>query len=288
MQRTPEILLFVGRLHPLAVHLPIGFLVLLVVLETLSCSRRFRGANASAGYILALLVPAAWASALFGWLLSNSGEYETRLLQLHRALGFATAFLCTWVAILHWCRWKRLYTVSLYLNAVVLGAAGHFGGSLTHGSDYLVRHAPKPIKAILGQRGASTANASADQGKGVFASTIQPILQKRCGACHNPEKHKGGISFDTLGALLRGGENGSVVIPGDAARSPLLQRLLLPVEHEDHMPPAGKPQPTAEEVALLRWWINAGAGANPTGSNGQLPAEVRHAIEHSAGNSKQP
>jgi mono/diheme cytochrome c family protein/uncharacterized membrane protein len=258
MQSTPEIILFLGRFHPLLVHLPIGFLVLLVILEALSRTRRFEHANASAGYILALLVPAVWATALCGWLLSGSGEYEVRLLQVHRALGFATALLCTWVAVCRACRWRRFYTVSLCLNAAVLGAASHFGGSLTHGSDYLVRYAPAPFKTMLGVSPTSTSRTSVAT-KGVFALTIQPILQQRCVKCHNPEKRKGGLRLDTLEWLLRGGEDGPVVVAGNAAESLMVKRVLLPLDDEDHMPPAGKPQLKPEEIALLRSWIEAGA-----------------------------
>ena len=54
-------------------------------------------------------------------------------------------------------------------------------------------------------------------------------------------------------------ENGAVLVPGKPDESPLLQRCLLPLDHDDHMPPDGKPQPTAEELAALRAWIAAGA-----------------------------
>src|SRR6185503_19994159 len=47
-----------------------------------------------------------------------------------------------------------------------------------------------------------------------------------------------------------------LLVPG---QSLLLQRLRLPVDDEDHMPPAAKPQPTAEEMDALEAWIGAGA-----------------------------
>jgi hypothetical protein len=282
MQRTPEILLFVGRLHPLAVHLPIGFLVLLVVLETLSCSRRFRGANASAGYILALLVPAAWVSALCGWLLSRADGYDPQLLATHKWAGIGTAAFCALSALLYRLDLRKAYRLCLYVTAILLAVAGHLGGSLTHGSDYLARHAPGLIRSLFGQgdsvrfgQGASNKVAQ----KSVFVQVIQPILQARCIGCHNPEKRKSGLSMDSFDALLQGGRAGPVLIPGRASASPMVKRLLLPPDHEDHMPPDGKPQPTAEDIALLQWWIDAGASADKTVGDLNPLANIRRILD---------
>ena len=279
MNENPDLLQFLGRFHPLLVHLPIGFLVLLVTLESLARTRRFRGANSCAGPVLALLVPAALASAGCGWLLSQTGEYDGRILGIHRLLGFATAALCALVAGLHWQQRKRAYLAFLYLSAIVLAVASHVGGSLTHGSDYLTRYAPAPIKALLGRSDAKARPQSAGSGKGAFIAVVQPVLQARCGACHNAEKYKGGLRVDTIASLMRGGNSGPVMAAGNAAGSPILKRLLLPLDDENHMPPDGKPQPTPAEVAVLRWWIDAGASATAAVDELHPSAEVRSAIE---------
>ncbi len=279
MNETPDILLFFGRFHPLLVHLPIGFLVLLVALESLARFRRFRSANASAGYILALLVPSAVLSAGCGWLLSLSGDYRSELLQVHRWLGFATAGLCTLTAGFRWRNWTRTYTASLYLSAIVLAVTSHFGGSLTHGSDYLTRYAPAPIQALLGRQSAKADPGIARPQERFFSVVIEPILQARCAACHNPEKRKGGLRLDTWETLQRGGKNGPVIVAGKAAESPLVQRLLLPLDNDDHMPPEGKPQPTPEEIAVLSWWIDAGAPPDAALAGLRPPAGIRQALE---------
>jgi uncharacterized membrane protein len=262
MNEVPNIVLFLGRFHPLLVHLPIGFLVLLVGLESLARLRRYRGANACAGYVLVMLVPAAVVSAGCGWLLSQSGEYEGELLRLHRWLGFATALLCGLVALCHWRRWTRAYLIFLYLSAVVLGLTGHFGGSLTHGSDYLAHYAPSLIKALMGRTGAQVDRGMPDSGSGVFVSEVQPILQARCGACHTAQRRKGGLRVDSIESLIRGGEDGPAIVIGDAATSLLMKRLLLPLDDDGHMPPGGKPQPKPSEIAVLRRWIDEGARSN--------------------------
>ena len=94
MSGPSDISLFFGRLHPLLVHLPIGLIVLLALLEVLARSHRFKQANANAGLILALAVPASLVSVLCGWLLSLGGGYPDSLLQWHKWTGIATAAAC--------------------------------------------------------------------------------------------------------------------------------------------------------------------------------------------------
>lgn len=252
---------FLGRFHPLLVHLPIGFLVIVVALETLARAKRFRSANASSPYILALAVPAAMVTAITGWLLSTSGDYDAQLLLAHRVLGLSTAAVCALIAFCRWAEWRRCYLASLYLGAGLLAVTSHFGGSLTHGSDYLTRYAPGFHKAAAEERSLHLA-ALGTTASNLCFETVQPVLHSRCGACHNFEKHKGGLRLDRFADVMKGGEHGLVIFPGDAAGSPLIKRLLLPADDDDHMPPAGKPQPRPEEIDLLRRWIQAGAPAN--------------------------
>ena len=63
----------------------------------------------------------------------------------------------------------------------------------------------------------------------------------------------------SLEKLLEGGENGFAFIAGDANKSLMIERILLPEEHDDHMPPAGKPQLTESEIKLLHQWIQSGS-----------------------------
>jgi len=266
MGQSPDIILFLGRFHPLLVHLPIGFLILLVVLETLARNHRFCGANASATYILVLLVPSALVTGVTGWMLSGSGEYDGRILQVHRWLGVAIAVLCPLLALLRWVQWLRAYAVCLYLSAGVLMAVSHFGGSLTHGSDYLFHYeATRMVKTAVGGQRAALAALVHNKENGGFEAVVHPVLEARCGARHNPEKYKGGLSMDTYEQLMSGGRNGPVIVAGDATLSPLITRMLLPRAHDDHMPPASKPQPHTDEIELLRRWVDAGApGAETT------------------------
>lgn len=261
MTPPPDIVLFLGRFHPALVHLPIGIILLLAALEGLAKCRRFRSANASAGPILALAAPASVLAALLGWLLSLGGGYESHPLQWHQWTGIATAAMCVLAGVFYRLDIRKAYRFCLWLSAVLLLVAGHFGGSLTHGSDYLLQYAPGPLRKWLAESETTTPRGpirlSADLN--VYRDVIHPVFERNCVGCHGPTKSKADLRLDSLAAILKGGQAGPVVVPGKAAESLLVHKLRLPLADEDHMPPEGKPQPSPEEIALLDWWIDAGA-----------------------------
>lgn len=92
-----------------------------------------------------------------------------------------------------------------------------------------------------------------------FQDVVQPILKEKCAGCHNPNKRKGELELETAEAILKGGKSGAVIEPGNPEESHLLQRIHLPEQLEEHMPPAGKPQLTRQEMAILEWWVAQGA-----------------------------
>ena len=257
--------------------MPIGFIVLLAALELLARFPRFSHANRSAGLILALAGPLAILTALCGWLLSRAGGYENRLLGWHQWTGIGTAAACLAAGLLYALHRERAYRWCLFSMLPLLALASHFGGSLTHGSDYLVRYAPAPLRAFLGrgnQPRPNPRNGPQWPDLQVFTDIIQPVLQHNCVSCHGPEKAKAALRLDSLSAVLKGGKSGRVLVPGQAAQSELLRRLRLPPENDEHMPPQGKPQPAQDDLALLEWWI--AAGAPPDERAGQLnpPANI--------------
>ncbi len=91
-----------------------------------------------------------------------------------------------------------------------------------------------------------------------FAKDIQPILQKSCLECHNPDKIKGGLRLDSRALAIKGGKSGVVIVPGDAAKSDLYRRITLPADNDDRMPNKGDSLAKAQ-TDLIRDWINAGA-----------------------------
>ena len=308
MSSPSHLSLFFGRFHPVLVHLPIGLIVLLGALESLALFPRFKNANSSAGYILALAVPLAGLTAYCGWLLSRDGGYNPHLLEWHKWAGISTAVACALTGLLYALRLRRTYRVCLFSTLLLLVVASDFGGSLTHGSGYLTRYAPKeirrwlsfkihfsitrvplgddahPAKARVPATKTATAGAKPDvsarrtnaatQGPVVFANVIGPIFKANCVTCHGPDKSKGKLRLDSFAAALKGGDGGPEIVPGKPERSELMRRVWLPIDDDDHMPPDGKPQPTAEDLALLQWWIDSGAPGNQTLSKLDPPPNI--------------
>ena len=125
----------------------------------------------------------------------------------------------------------------------------------------LARYIPGPLRNIFGiqensvNQHAPVAFEEAD----VFEHVIHPILQDHCLSCHSQEKQKGQLRLDTYEFILAGGESGNAVVPYDPEASELMVRTRLPDDHEDRMPPEGKPRPSDDQLILLSWWVEQGA-----------------------------
>src|SRR5262245_46529515 len=103
--------------------------------------------------------------------------------------------------------------------------------------------------------GMASAQTAADR-ETFFEVKVRPVLAGRCFKCHGGDKVSGGLRVDSREALLKGGDRGPAIVPGDAAKSLLLRAL----RHEDDglkMPPNAKlPEQTVQDLAA---WIGQGA-----------------------------
>ncbi len=91
-----------------------------------------------------------------------------------------------------------------------------------------------------------------------FAKSIAPILTTNCQGCHIAgQQASGGLRMDTFSQLLRGGDSGAAIVPGNAAESLLIKKVK--GESGDRMPAGGRPPLTNDEVASIATWINKGA-----------------------------
>src|SRR4051794_30071206 len=105
-----------------------------------------------------------------------------------------------------------------------------------------------------------------------FEKTIQPILTENCHKCHShsAEKIKGNLVLDSLAGLLKGGDTGPAVVPGDLDKSLLISAVHY--TNEDlQMPPKGK-KLSAQQIADLEKWVKMGApwpGADPAKALGR-------------------
>lgn len=90
-----------------------------------------------------------------------------------------------------------------------------------------------------------------------FEKEIRPLLESRCLQCHARGKAKGGFSLENREKLLQGGDSGPALVPGQSARSYLIE-LVSGLNPDIVMPSKGK-RLTGEQVGLLRAWIDQGA-----------------------------
>lgn len=95
-----------------------------------------------------------------------------------------------------------------------------------------------------------------------YEKDIKPIFDKSCTLCHKGEKPKGKLNMETLEGILKGGKDGKDVVPGDSGKSPLVYAVAHVGDEDEFMPKKNKKNIgplTAEEVGLIRAWIDQGA-----------------------------
>ncbi|HEX4129307.1 MAG TPA: pre-peptidase C-terminal domain-containing protein [Pirellulales bacterium] len=88
---------------------------------------------------------------------------------------------------------------------------------------------------------------------------VAPLLQKYCVACHGADDPEKGVVLETHAALLKGGESGAAIVPGSSEKSRLAQ--MLTGKAKPAMPPKDSDQLSADEIAVIVRWIDAGAPA---------------------------
>ena len=90
-----------------------------------------------------------------------------------------------------------------------------------------------------------------------FESKIRPVLVAECYECHDAKKQKGDLRLDYRDGLLKGGEEGPSIVPGDAKKSILIQSM--DYSHETLQMPKKRPKLDAKIIADFAEWINRGA-----------------------------
>jgi uncharacterized membrane protein len=269
---------FLGRFHPILVHLPIALLVLVPAMEILGRRQAFSHLKPAAGSLLSLAALLSYFTALDGWLLAWSGGYRGHDVTIHMWAGLSFAAACGLAARARCADMPRAaYPVMLTVALGLMVWAGHFGGSISHGDGFMTDKMPGRLRTLLGMPAIAASESkpdtqaapaqpvkagpgSADPSNPAFYPVhIAPLFSRSCTSCHRPEKHKGGLRMDSYAQLMRGGSDGQVVVPGDPKSSEILRRLKLPPSDDDSMPSDGDKPFSTEETQMLERWIAAGA-----------------------------
>ena len=253
-----DVLQFLGRFHPLLLHLPIGLIVLLPALEIAGAIRPALREAADlvlrAAFALALLTLALGYMLAYG--AGDTGATITR--HMWGAIVLCIGLmLCLLVRPAGEQKWT--YATLLTVTLLTLIWTSHQGGSITHGDDYLTRYMPSHLRALFPS--SSIENVSPDS---FYASHVRPVLQAKCVVCHGSGTEKGGLRLDSYNNLMRGGKDGSVVVPGKPEASLLLARVTLSPGDSHFMPAEGRTPLTSDELSWIRAWIHSGATLTTT------------------------
>ena len=260
---------FIGHFHPLVVHLPIGILIFTFILELIQLKSKTKFNQA---ILLGTFIGTAFAivSAIMGWLLSLDGGYDEKLLNNHQYAGWILCFFCILLVIV-----KMFFSANVYFDKlnkslwsiiiIVLFLVGHFGGSITHGADYLsldLSAGNKEVKKALSIDSISALPPEKQAQVNTYEGLIYPLLDAKCIQCHNSEKKKGNLQLTSIDLILKGGKKGPALTAYNANQSLMIQRMLLDPANDKHMPPKGKPQLNNKEINLIYWWVQHGASIN--------------------------
>jgi uncharacterized membrane protein len=293
---------FIGRLHPLVLHLPIGLVFGLLLIEGMAL---FSRTDASTWQrcrraFIVFFAMSAVAAAATGYILNLEQQNTGDTVRRHMWLGLAVVALGLLLSTLTLSGGTQGTRLRTFLRLLVLAAlvpataaTGHLGGQLTHGPRFLSAYAPAFLQQILewpaeepaGPPSAPSlsspllppdaASPLAQPSVTVYARLIQPILADHCVMCHGPQRQRGRLAVQPMEALMLGGGSGPAIVPGRSQDSELIKRILLPAEDPGHMPPAGKSPLIPAEISALQWWIDEGASVDAALIGDQVPADIQ-------------
>ncbi|WP_149276504.1 DUF2231 domain-containing protein [Pareuzebyella sediminis] len=274
-----ELTTFIGRFHPLFVHLPIGFILLAILLEWWEGLTKKEKPSQLVSIAWLIGGFAAFVAALCGWYLGETGLYEEQNLFWHRWIGIALVpitFLGWWIK-----RKPRKFPRSLHMGfnlalILLLAIEGHKGGNLTHGEGYLMEFAPAPVQNLFSSKKDSSAVRSFNNpdSVAVYSQLIAPILDVKCVACHNNEIKRGNLNLSHPDSLQLGGDGEAILVAGSAADSELFRRITLPQTSIKFMPPTNNVL-TYDEIKTIAWWIDQGASFEKNVAEIDVPEDMK-------------
>lgn len=260
-----------GRLHPLAVHFPVSFLILAALLELFTLKDFNHKLRPGITALVWAGAVGAIVAVVLGLLLANIEDYGGSMLDIHQWTGIGTALLSIFLLVLMGkttgsqnAKGVKVFRVALIVTAVAVSVAGHFGASLTHGEEYLTETLPwnEPEFSTedldIDLVAFESEGELSEQKQIELVGKVRAVFAHNCYKCHSDAKIKGELRLDTKEFAFEGGESGPVIIPGNAGKSDLVRRIKLPKDHKEAMPSKGKVL-SDDEIALISFWIDKGA-----------------------------
>ena len=254
-----EIFEFLGSLHPLVVHLPIGFIILTLLVNILIKTKNNSVKRIiTIGWFFSFI--SGGIAALFGWFLSDNNYYLESQINIHKWSGIAfvvITFLIWILRALNFNLTKSFNRISNLTILILILITGHYGGEMTHGKGYLVKGLP-----FISQNKIPTVFLSKKinfpDSIYVFEDLIYPVFKEKCIACHNNKQEYGGLNMSEYEYIIKGGNSGLGIQKGNPYKSLIYKRVSMSQNEANFMPPAGNPL-SFDQVAVLKWWIDNGA-----------------------------
>ena len=283
-----------GRFHIVLLHLPIGLLPGIALLEF--GAAMFRKPNPKGSILtLSLLTALTSIAALASGLVLAGEKVDSDLLGEHKIAAIIMTVFCVFLPIFAALKGRKAFRISLLLAVGSSIYAGHLGGSLSHKKDFLFKplqraagidaagsksaagnaagedeelndvdsSAPKVVTAVDAANEKPDSETPAVAGGNYFEQVIAPIFDKACNDCHNGLDYDGDLDLTNREGILTLGrdEPDRVIVIGNPDKSLLIELCELPRDDDDHMPPVDDEDPgviselTKEQIAAIRKWI---------------------------------
>lgn len=281
----PDFILPFGPLHIVFLHLPIGgvFAIWFVLLVLKNDGEAHR--TPALGHLHLFLIVSTLLTIGLGLVYEVQGQYKEEL-ELHELWGYIFGGLVLLNYVFYW--WHRKvdgslskysYLLSLAAASVAMTITAHQGGELVHGKGFLTNPfqasepttqtiqatIEMPLAPAVTERPAppmveSTSATAAVSNPFELYQAAELVLQNHCYSCHGATKQKGDLRLDNPGSAMTPGKSGEAsIVAHDATASLLIQRMQLPRDHDDAMPPSNKAPVASENIAAVIAWIEAGA-----------------------------
>ena len=276
-----EAIFFLGRFHPLLVHLPIGFLILAILIEIYCSIFKIRINQSIINFTWFVAFFSSVLTTILGLLIAETGHYIDENLSMHKIFGLSLTGITFISWFLRLSIFSNLFSSSLktlsnVIIVVLLTLTGHYGGNLTHGETYLVDYAPEQIKELVVNKNKNI-ELEIDSVK-IYNDLIQPIFNQKCVSCHNKEISRGNLNMDSYSNLLKGGSSGNPINKSDPRKSLLIKRITMPTSELKYMPPDGEPV-SFDEIKTLIWWINNFDKSNQNLASLKVEDDIKESLE---------
>jgi len=250
---------FIGHLHPMLVHLPIGFIILAILSDFYSKRKSGSTSHPMSTFFWILSAIASLLAMGTGIVLLKSGYYEGANMFIHLLCGYGIAIVTSLIAFAKWKdkQWisKRGWIPKFVLLGLLI-VGGHKGAELTHGPEYL----PIPFSKA---ETVELADLDVLDSIDMFGDIIMPVFHTKCNRCHETDDARGKLNMTTQEGLLDDTYGDPGIFPGNLGDSEIFKRITMSPDHRKFMPPSG-PELSYKEKKLIEWWILQGA---PFGRN---------------------